>query len=154
MAFIVGGSLAASARKLNGPGVAPNAAASQPCGPLRAVVWHAWQPAMSPPHAPTLVEKAFVEWCDESAPGFANFARNGPHILTRSTPAVTPATEIVKILRRELRLRAGTHFGMARLQAPLGRGPIWHGPPNSAGRVQRQRPMDSPFFVSNSGLHS
>src|SRR5437870_5731388 len=106
---------------------------------------------MSPPPAPAIFAKASVECCDESAPGLANFARNGPHKLTSRTPAVSAATEIVKILRLARRLRTGTHLGMARAHVPSGRGPISHGPPNSAVRVQRQRPLDSPFLVSNSG---
>src|SRR6266542_108686 len=106
---------------------------------------------MSPPPPPVIFAKASVECCDESAPGLATFARNGPHKLTSNTPAVKAATEIVKILRLARRLRDGTHFGMARVHVPSGRGPISHGPPNSAVRVQRQRPLSSPPRVSNTG---
>src|SRR6185503_11047164 len=151
MAFIVGGSLAASARTSNGPGAARIADAIQPCGPPCAMRWHAWQPAMSPPPAPVIFAKASVECGDESAPGLANFARNGPHKLTNNTPAVEAATESVKILRLARRLRVGTHFGMARAHVPSGRGPISQGPPRSAVRVQRQRPLVSPSLISNTG---
>jgi len=106
---------------------------------------------MSPPPAPAIFAKASVECGDESAPGLANFARNGPHKLTNNKPAVKPVTEIVKILRRARRVRAGAHFGMARVHMPSGRGPISHGPPNSGVRVQRQRPLGSPSLVSSTG---
>src|SRR5688572_32353909 len=117
-------------------GVAPAPPSIQLFQPLAAPRWQA--PQFSEPTFVALLAPPRGWLCAlETGPGFMKRNRRGPLSARSNVETVNAASHQVKTARRLRQLRIGPHGASEWLQAPEGSGPSRHGPPNSAGRVQR-----------------